>query len=224
MAIVGRILRWIFWRGRDSKRDRETLVVTSERVSAAETRREDPEIVERRTFLKKVVGVAVGIGTLVAGVPVIGLLVSPTLRREAEVWQAVGAVDDFDVGVTVGVTYVDPQPLPWAGFTAQSAAYIRREATDAFVAFSVYCTHTGCPVNWVADAGLFLCPCHGGVFHQDGAVAAGPLRRPLDRIPVRVQAGQVEILRAPVPVTRRSGRQLVVAREKDTNQRERRHG
>jgi menaquinol-cytochrome c reductase iron-sulfur subunit len=224
MAIVGRILRWIFLRGRSTKRELETRTVSAEPVRVTETPREDPEMVERRTFLKKVVGVAVGIGAFVAGVPVIGLLVSPTLRREDEVWQVVGAVDEFGIGRTVGVTYVDPEPLPWAGFTAQSAAYIRRESADTFIAFSVYCTHTGCPVNWVADAGLFLCPCHGGVFHRDGAVAAGPVRRPLDRIPVRVQAGQVEILRAPVPVTHLSRRESLAARNAGANQRARRHG
>jgi menaquinol-cytochrome c reductase iron-sulfur subunit len=39
-----------------------------------------------------------------------------------------------------------------------------------------------------------MCPCHGGVYYKDGSVAAGPPPRPLERYPVRVQDGQVEIL------------------------------
>src|SRR3712207_8271662 len=40
-------------------------------------------------------------------------------------------------------------------------------------AFAVNCTHLGCPVRWIQDASLFLCPCHGGVFYSDGRVAGG---------------------------------------------------
>ena len=45
---------------------------------------------------------------------------------------------------------------------------------DEFVAFSVNCAHLGCPVRWLREAHLFMCPCHGGVYYEDGRVAAGP--------------------------------------------------
>jgi menaquinol-cytochrome c reductase iron-sulfur subunit len=48
-------------------------------------------------------------------------------------------------------------------------------------------------VRWEKDAQLFLCPCHGGAFYADGSVAAGPPPGPLNRYPVRVNQGQVEI-------------------------------
>jgi menaquinol-cytochrome c reductase iron-sulfur subunit len=98
------------------------------------------------------------------------------------------------------VAYVDPEPLPWAGFAARSTAWVRRDGPDAFVAFSPYCTHVGCPVTWAAGAELFMCPCHGGTFHRDGSVAAGPPPRPLDRLAVRVRDGQVEVYTRGLPV------------------------
>ena len=49
------------------------------------------------------------------------------------------------------------------------------------------------PVGWVEGAELFLCPCHGGAFHRDGTVAAGPPPRPLPRLDVRVRGGRVEL-------------------------------
>jgi len=55
------------------------------------------------------------------------------------------------------------------------------------------CTHLGCPVRWVASARLFLCPCHGGVFYDDGSVAGGPPPRALSQYPVRVAGSQVLI-------------------------------
>ena len=55
-------------------------------------------------------------------------------------------------------------------------------------------------MRWLADAQLFLCPCHGGVYNGDGSVAAGPPPKPLPRYPVRVRDGRVEILTSPLPV------------------------
>ncbi len=98
------------------------------------------------------------------------------------------------------VSFLDPSPLPWAGVTARSAAWLRRENERDFVAFAINCTHLGCPVRWLADAELFMCPCHGGVFYHDGRVAAGPPSRPLFQYPVRIQNGQVELLVGALPI------------------------
>jgi menaquinol-cytochrome c reductase iron-sulfur subunit len=64
----------------------------------------------------------------------------------------------------------------------------------------MYCTHTGCPVQWVSSAKLFFCPCHGGAFHDDGSVAAGPPPRALDRHEVRVRNGVVEVRTRKMPL------------------------
>jgi menaquinol-cytochrome c reductase iron-sulfur subunit len=52
----------------------------------------------------------------------------------------------------------------------------------------------------MADANLFMCPCHGGVYYSDGQVAAGPPPRPLTQYKVRIQNGEVEIQTRPIPV------------------------
>jgi menaquinol-cytochrome c reductase iron-sulfur subunit len=137
---------------------------------------------------------------VVAGLPVIGFLFSPLTRRVPRVWRSVGAVDRFAIGETVSVVFEDASPLPWAGVTARSAAWVRRDDAERFTAFSVHCTHLGCPVRWVASAQLFLCPCHGGVYYPDGNRAAGPPPKPLPQYPVRVHDGQVEILTSPIPI------------------------
>jgi menaquinol-cytochrome c reductase iron-sulfur subunit len=154
----------------------------------------------RRRFLARLSIALSGAIAAAAGVPVVGFLVSPLLRKAPRAWRPVGAVDGFAVGETVSVVFEDASPLPWAGVTARSAAWLRRDDPGHFTAFSVHCTHLGCPVRWVADAQLFLCPCHGGVYYSDGSRAAGPPPKPLPQYPVRVRNGQVEILTSPIPI------------------------
>ena len=154
----------------------------------------------RRRFLSRI---SIALSTAVAavvGVPVVGFLLSPLTRKVPRQWRAVGRTDSFMVGETVSVTFDDASPLPWSGVTARTAAWLRRDAAESFTAFAVNCTHLGCPVRWLADAQLFLCPCHGGVYNGDGSVAAGPPPKPLPRYPVRVRDGRVEILTSPLPV------------------------
>ncbi len=153
----------------------------------------------RRRFLSRVGIVAGAIAAALVAVPSALFLVG--LRRTPRVWRAVGSLERFQVGSTVEVAFEDPSPLPWSGVTARTAAWLRRVSDAEFVAFSVDCTHLGCPVRWLADAELFMCPCHGGVFYKDGRVASGPPGRPLVQYPLRVRNGNVEILTSPLPIT-----------------------
>ena len=156
----------------------------------------------RRQFFMHV-SIALGsIAAVLAGIPIVGSILAPIIKKPKPEWRGVGAVDSFKVGGGyVKVDYVNTSPLPWAGVTAQSAAWLRRESEDKFIAFSVNCAHLGCPVRWIEGARLFMCPCHGGVYYEDGSVAAGPPPRGLYQYPVRVNNGQVEILASPIPIT-----------------------
>jgi menaquinol-cytochrome c reductase iron-sulfur subunit len=141
-----------------------------------------------------------GVGATIVAVPVIGALIAPLTRSTPATWRAVGKVSDFSVGATQQVTFEESSPLAWSGVAAMTAAWLRRSGDQTFEAFAVNCTHLGCPVRWLPDASLFMCPCHGGVFYEDGSVAAGPPQRALFLYPVRVRDGQVEIETAPVPI------------------------
>jgi menaquinol-cytochrome c reductase iron-sulfur subunit len=159
------------------------------------------EIVTRRRFFE---GLCVGLGAFCAailGLPIVGFIVAPLFRKGPAQWIALGQVDRFTIGHTVNVTFTDPSPLPWAGITAKSAAWLRREDAETFIAFSVNCTHLGCPVRWLPDAELFMCPCHGGVYYKDGSVAAGPPPHALVRYETRIENGEVKIKSAPIPIT-----------------------
>ncbi len=164
-------------------------------------RLETPEELSRRGFLEKLsIGLA-GFCAAVVGVPLIGFVIAPLFRKVPEQWVTLGKVGDFQVGKTVSVTVVNPSSLPWAGVTAKSGVWLRRDSETSFTAFSANCTHLGCPVRWIEGAELFMCPCHGGVYYKDGKVAAGPPPLPLIRYGVRVEKGEVKISSVVVPIT-----------------------
>jgi len=143
-----------------------------------------------------------GVGAGIITLPLIGFIFAPLFRREPGVWRTVGPVGAFKVGATSAVDFLDASPLPWAGMTAKTAAWLRRTSDQDFIAFTINCSHLGCPVRWQPSPGLFMCPCHGGVYYADGSVAAGPPRAPLARYPVRVRGGDVQIQTRPIEIQR----------------------
>ena len=159
------------------------------------------EIGRRRFLTRLSIGLSALAGAVV-GVPLVAYLLGPLIEPPANVWRSLGRVTDFSVGSTKLATYQDPSPQPWAGLTAEAAVWVRRDATanGEFIVFAVNCTHLGCPVRWNAAGKIFLCPCHGGVYNEDGTVAGGPPPRPLFRYESRVTNGSLEILTRPLPV------------------------
>jgi menaquinol-cytochrome c reductase iron-sulfur subunit len=165
----------------------------------------DPQTLRRRKFLN---WLCLGMGgASVASIvwAVIGFMLAPLESDTTRVWREVGKVEDFEVGSTTVVKLEDASTVSWAGYAGKTAAWLRRDGKTKFTCFSVNCTHLGCPVRWVQSAQLFMCPCHGGVYYQDGAVAAGPPPQSLPKYQVRIRAGIVEVLASPVPITRGVG-------------------
>jgi len=76
---------------------------------------------------------ALGASSLVAA-PVIGFLLAPFMRPKPRLWRPVGRLDDFRVGETVEVKITLSNPLPWDGFLAETAAWLRRESEGFLIA------------------------------------------------------------------------------------------
>jgi arsenite oxidase small subunit len=75
-------------------------------------------------------------------------------------------------------------------------AILIRLTEEKFVAYNSACTHLQCPVFWQKEQGEMLCPCHHGKFDvETGAPTAGPPRRPLPTIEVKVEKGAVYAVR-----------------------------
>jgi Rieske Fe-S protein len=80
-----------------------------------------------------------------------------------------------------------------------TGVYVRRQPEEdakasRFLIFAINCAHLGCPVEWFPQSGLFMCPCHGGVYHANGDRASGPPPRGLFQCEWRERKGQLELL------------------------------
>lgn len=153
----------------------------------------------RRRFLARLTTTLGALAAALVTVPAIGFVIAPARRRAPNGWRRVGAISRFPIGQTIAVR-LDDATRPWSGDASRGAAWVRRTGAESFVAFSANCTHLGCPVRWVADAELFLCPCHGGVYDASGLVQAGPPPRPLARYDVMTEDGDLLIRTTSLPL------------------------
>lgn len=128
---------------------------------------------DRRTFLGSVaMWVSLIVSHLTAGVFVLRFLTPPS-RRPARRSVYVARVDDLPEGDSFVVEDLRGVPV----------AVVREGATIR--ALSTVCTHLGCRVRWEGNRRRFFCPCHDGIFDEEGRVVSGPPPRPLDRYEVR---------------------------------------
>lgn len=157
-------------------------------------------LLNREAFLTLFVLSFGGLATLVVGIPVIGYILSPLIEQAPNVWRDLGPLDKYTVGDTVKAPFKSNAAVPWAGTTALQAIWLRRNTQTSFTAFAEYCTHLGCPVNWLAAPKIFLCPCHGSVFNGNGDVLGGPAPRPLFRYETRVKNGHIWVRTHALPI------------------------
>ncbi len=76
--------------------------------------------------------------------------------------------------------------------TENDPALLIRLPNGEHVAYLQRCTHLTCPVMYSQARGRIECPCHNGAFDAaTGSVLEGPPPRPLPRIALRVENGQV---------------------------------
>ena len=156
----------------------------------------------RRSLLMKVGILFNGLAAAALAVPIVGYLLSAVSRGHANgylAWVPLGRVNDFPEGETSLATFRNPYVMPTDGKTVDTACWVRRIAGDRFQVFAVNCAHLGCPVRWFQQSGLFMCPCHGGAYYQDGSRASGPPERGLFEYPHRVENGLIAIQAGELP-------------------------
>jgi Rieske Fe-S protein len=153
----------------------------------------------RRGFLFKL-GLALNvIGAALVGIPVIGYILAPALRLGGQAWIKLGAAAKFPEGETRLATYENPFRVEWDGASAKVACWVRHLEGDRFQVFAVNCAHLGCPVRWFAQSRLFMCPCHGGVYYEDGSRASGPPPRGLFEYEYQIRDGQLWVRGGQLP-------------------------
>lgn len=138
-----------------------------------------PSLSPRRRALR---WLALALGTIAsaaAGIPIVSYVLGVLIRPRPDEWIRLEPLGRFPEGKTRLVDLTKPGAEPWDGLARKTSAYVRRMGPADFRILAVNCAHLGCPVSWFPAAGLFLCPCHGGVYYEDGSYASGPPPRGL---------------------------------------------
>ena len=159
-----------------------------------------PTAVSRRRFLLLI---GAGLNTIAAALlaaPVLGYVFASFGRQgPSQAWISLGPIDSYPESQTRLATYRNPFTRPWDGKTANIPCWVRRITGEQFQVFAVNCTHLGCPVRWFPQSRLFMCPCHGGAYYEDGTLASGPPPRGLYEYEYQVRDGQLWVRGGQLP-------------------------
>ncbi|MEV5413538.1 Rieske (2Fe-2S) protein [Thermopolyspora sp. NPDC052614] len=111
--------------------------------------------------------------------------------RPAAAAESTGETTESAAGPVIAKT----KDIPVGGGKIIRGKYVvTRPKKNVFRAFSATCTHQGCTVASVRG-GTINCPCHGSKFKiTNGAVAAGPAKRPLPRRKIKVSNGRIRLV------------------------------
>jgi len=156
----------------------------------------------RRVFLFKLSLLLNGAVGAVLAVPIVGYLLGPALKKssaDGNSWIDIGPLSNFPEGETRLVNFRNPVTTAWDGQTGDIPCWVRRVAGSDFQVFAINCAHLGCPVRWFAQSRLFLCPCHGGAYYEDGSRASGPPERGLFEYQHKIVAGNLMIFAGKLP-------------------------
>ena len=160
------------------------------------------ETLSRRGLLMKLGLLLNGLVAAALAVPILRYVLSPVTRGRGNAyfqWVSLGRVSAFPEGETRLATFRNPNVMPADGKTVDTACWVRRIEGEKFQVFAINCAHLGCPVRWFQQSGLFMCPCHGGVYYSDGSRASGPPERGLFEYAYKVKDGLVTIQAGEIP-------------------------
>lgn len=186
--------------------------MSDEPTNATDTGTPEEEQPSRRDWLLiSTIGSGV-IATILLVVPVLGYVLGALFQKRKSIDRPIelDAVDSFPQGKTRFVVFRNPLSRPWDGDTGNVAVYVKRASKEEkeegglseekeFTVFAVNCAHLGCPVSWFEQAGLFLCPCHGGAYYANGDKASGPPPRGLFKYVHEIRKGKLYIIAGHLP-------------------------
>lgn len=148
----------------------------------------------RRHFLFRLFAVLQGALLSLGGLPIVAFLLTPLRGRPGtSEWVRVASVEDLPPSrsAPLRVRYRLRVRDGYRRAMRSGLVFLERDDDGTPRALSAVCTHLGCTVSWEDSRQLFACPCHGGRYGPDGAVLGGPPPRPLRKMAVKVEQGEV---------------------------------
>lgn len=141
-----------------------------------------------------------GVAGALIGIPILGYVLSTLFGLKPQsAWITLDSIASYPEGATRLATFRNPFVNSWDGPMANIPCWVRHIEGDKFQVFAINCTHLGCPIRWFQESHLFLCPCHGGAFYEDGTRASGPPPRGLFEYKSKVENGMLMIYGGHLP-------------------------
>jgi menaquinol-cytochrome c reductase iron-sulfur subunit len=148
---------------------------------------------QRRSFLKKAVGILSTPLFVFLAWPFIQSIVGTIFRLPKATFEKVGAIASFPDNEPALPKYESRIVDAYLHGDKLRDVWVIKRSQSEVTAFSPICPHLGCRYDWYAEAKKFICPCHGSVFSIDGKVLGGPAPRGLDTLPWKIENGQVYV-------------------------------
>lgn len=148
--------------------------------------------ITRRDFIK--IGSATASTTLAAGlVPAVAVAAAPAPKADAYPVTRVADLASIKVDTPVTFSYPD-ESSPAVLVRLKQPAAGGVGPGNAIVAYSMLCTHKGCPVSYRPERKLLICPCHWSSFDpsKSGQMVIGQGSQALPQITLRVQGSTVQ--------------------------------
>ena len=140
----------------------------------------------RRTFLKSGSGAAA-----LAGAGGVALVVEPAHADTAAAGATTLDYPEMAVGKAAGMPVDEPVAFSYPDAASPCVAIRMGKAVPGgvgpdgdIVAYSILCTHMGCPVAYAAEERVFRCGCHYSMFdaEQAGQMISGQATEDLPRV------------------------------------------
>jgi len=157
------------------------------RVPIENVHSDDPS--RRRFFTTITNGILSIIGGIV-GVIGGGALLSSRAGAQEE-WLAASALHELPVNEPTPVTLSVMRLDGYREALKRRTIFLVKTSESEVAALDATCTHLGCLVAWDADAKVFKCPCHGGIYDKDGVVMDGPPPEPLMKVATKIDGDKV---------------------------------
>jgi len=149
------------------------------------TRRDFTKIVS--TFIGSIIG-------LIAGIPIIGYVVSPAIGGTKEDdWISLGLLENYEIDKPTLFTFTRSKVNGWERSSKSYGVYVLKQNDTDVQVVSNICTHLSCRVKWVEETESYNCPCHDAKFGKTGEVLFGPPPRALDEFEHKIEEGILSI-------------------------------
>jgi menaquinol-cytochrome c reductase iron-sulfur subunit len=153
----------------------------------------DKEFMDRRRFIKVLLGSLGGVIAFFTAWPFMNFLVNPFFREQDGKFVHVPDFKTVAENVPTKLTF---ESIDQDAFLRRNVFYdiwvVKKSASEAVV-YSPLCTHLSCRYNWNNNEQQFFCPCHGSVFDSQGKAVAGPAPRGLDTLQYKIDDGELYV-------------------------------